>query len=348
MKEILRPHTKKKISLDVIQEGKRVLNLEAQAILRAAEHLGQNFKEATNYLMNCKGKVVVTGIGKSGQVGKKIASTLASTGTPSFFLHPSESSHGDLGILSQNDLLLAISQSGQSSELFPLLNFSARRGLVIVAMTGSLNSSLAKAAHLCIDTSVKKEACPFNMAPTSSSTLTLALGDALAMAILKLRGFKREDYAEFHPGGTLGKRLLFRIEDLMHSKDNFALVSPYEKIENILKTMTSKEIKGIAGVVNKEGSLIGVITDGDLRRFFMKTHHLTGQQAFQMMSKNPKTIDKNEPVEKALFLMEKLKIQSLFVVEKPSTKISSSSSSFERLIPLGLIHFQDFLQAGMK
>ena len=326
-------------ALDVLQEGRRVLETEAQAILELSRKLDQKFEEASYLMKECKGKVIVTGIGKSGQIGRKIASTLTSTGTPSFFLHPSESSHGDLGLVSQNDVLFAISQSGESEELFPLLNFSVRKGIILIGLTGCKDSTLGKASFLCLDTSVPKEACPFNLAPTSSSTLTLALGDALAMAVLKLRGFKREDYAQFHPGGSLGRQFLTYVEDLMHRKD-LPLVSLDEDIKKVMELMSMKDVKGVAGVIDQKGCLVGVITDGDIRRFFKKRDSLKSFKALDVMSRHPKIIEKKALAYKALYFMEKLKIQSLFVVEEVSPLIGDFK-------PLGLIHFQDLLQSKL-
>jgi len=321
-----------------VEEARRVLRIEAQSILDIVERLDQNFKAAVDAIMACKGKVVVTGIGKSGLIGRKISSTLSSTGTPSIFLHPAESSHGDLGVLSKGDMLIAISNSGESEELVPLLNFVARRDLPLIAMTSRAQSTLGRAG-IFLDISVKEEACSLGLAPTSSSTATLALGDALAMAVLKVRGFGRDEFAEFHPAGSLGRRLFLRVKDLMHSGPALPIVQKKDDMAKVLSLMTSADVRGVAGVVDEKGQLCGCITDGDIRRRLEKNKNPLSETAEDLMARTPKTIDHLEMAEKALFVMEQFQIQNLFVVDKSSSAPTK---------PVGLIHLQDLLKAQLR
>ena len=322
-----------------IEEGRRVLRVEAKALLDAVERLNGQFSQAAQLILNCKGKVIVTGIGKSGLVGRKISSTLSSTGTPSVFLHPAESAHGDLGLITDQDLILAISYSGESEELRSILNFAVRRNLQVIAMTAAAQSTLGKAG-VWLDISVKEEACSLGLAPTSSSTLTMALGDALAVAVLNLRGFTRDDFAEFHPSGTLGRRLLTRVKDIMHAGDSLPLVELNQDMTKVLTLMTSSHVfRGVAGVIDEKRNLMGVITDGDIRRRLEKKQLSMNEKASELMSKNPKTIDASELAEKALFVMEQFQIQTLFVVDKASSRPQE---------PVGLIHLQDLLRARLR
>jgi arabinose-5-phosphate isomerase len=221
-----------------IEEGRRVLRIEAQSILDTIEKLNGTFTSAVNLVLSCKGKVIVTGVGKSGIIARKISSTFSSTGTPSLFLHPADSSHGDLGVISDGDLVIAISNSGESDEMIAILNYVARRNIPLIAMTGSGQSTLGKAG-MFLDISVKEEACPLGLAPTSSSTVALALGDALAMAVLKMRGFRREDFAEYHPKGALGRRLFLKVQDLMKKGDAVPLVKSTDSMVKVISLMTS-------------------------------------------------------------------------------------------------------------
>lgn len=320
------------------EEARRVLDIEAQAILDLKEKLTENFDNAVELLLNCTGKVVLTGMGKSGLIARKIASTLSSTGTPALFLHPAESSHGDLGVVTKNDVVLAISNSGNSSELTPLLQYVTRKGIALISMTANEDSKLGQAG-LWLDISVKEEACPLKLAPTSSSTVTLALGDALAMAVLKRRGFEKENFAEFHPGGSLGRKLLTRVKDLMHTGEALPIVSTSESMTKVISCMTLKEVRGVAGVVAETGELLGVITDGDIRRRLEKNTDPFTEKAEDLMSRNPKTIHLDEMAEKALFVMEQFRIQILFVVDKNSDNPQA---------PLGLLHLQDLLKAQIR
>ncbi len=322
-----------------LEEAGRVFDIESRAIQTLKSRLGDTFVKALDLLQACDGKVIVTGMGKSGQIGRKIASTMASTGTPAVFLHPAESSHGDLGILGTKDVIIAISYGGETPELRDILHFAARKGIPLIACTGNLKSSLAEAANLVLDVSVDEEACPLKLAPTSSSTATLALGDAIAMCLLKRRGFKEEDFAEFHPGGKLGRRLLTRVEDVMHAGDGFPVATVDTGMREVIAMMTRKEVRGVAGVVDQSESLIGVITDGDLRRCLERSHNPLEATAKDVMSRNPKTVDASELAERALFVMEQFAIQTLFVVRRASPHPKK---------PIGLLHLQDLLKAKLR
>lgn len=326
--------------MSIIDEAKRVLQIESQALAQFSDKLSdkeaeKNFVQAVELLADCKGKVILTGMGKSGQVARKISSTLSSTGTPSLFLHPAEGSHGDLGVISENDLVLAISYGGSSDELLSLLKFVARKSVPLIALTGNLKSELAQSSSVCIDVSVSEEACPLKLAPTSSSTLSLAVGDALAMCVLKENGFKEQDYAEFHPGGALGKKLLTRVSDVMHKGDALPLVVGETSMSEVLSIMTAKEVRGVAGVINTEGALVGAITDGDIRRSLERKEDLISLTAKDLMNITPKTIDANELAQKALFMMQEFKIQTLFCID---TSLSGPKKT------IGLIHIQDLLK----
>lgn len=322
-----------------LEEAARVLDIESKAIDHLRSRLGDAFVKAVELLVACEGKVVITGMGKSGHVGRKIASTMSSTGTPSVFLHPAESSHGDLGMVASKDAIIAISYGGETPELQDILKFAARKGIPLVAITGKTGSTLGKAANVILDVSVEIEACPLGLAPTASSTATLALGDALAMCLLKRRGFKEEDFAEYHPGGSLGRRLLTRVEDVMHSGESLPVVGLDVGMRDVLALMTKKEVRGVAGVADPSGALVGVITDGDIRRCLEKNHSPLEDKAKDLMSRNPKTVDASELAEKALFMMEQFSIQSLFVVRRASPHPQR---------PVGLLHLQDLLRAKLR
>ena len=336
----MEPTTKKpNHSQNDLEEGKRVLEIEARAIDYVRSRLGETFAKAVEILDGCRGKVVVTGMGKSGHVGRKIASTMTSTGVPAVFLHPAESSHGDLGIVAQDDVVIAISYGGETPELQDVLKYTTRKGIPVVAMTGKPQSTLGRAGTVTLDVGVDKEACPMGLAPTASSTATLALGDALAMTLVKRRGFKEEDFAEYHPGGSLGRRLLTHVSDVMHTGEALPVVGLTTSMKEVLTVMTKKEVRGVAGVTDEKGALIGVITDGDIRRCLEKSHNPLQDTAQNIMSKTPKTVDANELAEKALFMMEQFSIQSLFVVNRESPQPTH---------PVGLLHFHDLLKAKLR
>ena len=312
-----------------------MLRVEAQSLLELAERIDENFSRAVELLYHCKGKVVLMGMGKSGLVGRKIASTFASTGTPSFFLHPAEGLNGDFGMLAKEDLIIAISYSGETRELLEVLPLIKRYGNRLITLTGNENSTLSKAGDVNLDIRVKEEACPLGLAPTSSTTATLALGDALAVALMGKKDFKKEDFAILHPGGVLGKRLLLKVEDLMHVGKAFPMVSEKTLMKDAIFEITSKRL-GVTAVCNTEGHLMGVITDGDLRRALEKFSDLFNREAFEVMTKNPKWIEKDALAAKAVQRMEEYSITSLFVFKKAGDKV-----------PVGIIHLHDLLKAGV-
>ncbi|MBK9293166.1 MAG: KpsF/GutQ family sugar-phosphate isomerase [Oligoflexia bacterium] len=321
--------------MSMLGEAKKVLEIEAQAILDLKSKLDIKFDKAVTYLLECPGKVIVTGMGKSGHIGKKIASTLTSTGTPAIFVHPAETSHGDMGVISHLDIVLALSYRGETDELKDLLSFIKRKGLKLISITGNLNSTLAKASEVALDASIKEEACPLGLAPTASTTAALALGDALAVAVLTKRGFKSEDFAQYHPGGSLGRKLLTKVKDLMHEASKIPMVKAETSVKEVISKMTSSEVRGVCGVTDSGGALIGIITDGDLRRRLEKSMNPLEDKVKDIMGKTPKTISGEELAEKALFMMEQFAIQSLFVIDADKK-------------PLGLIHFQDLLRARIR
>jgi len=316
----------------VIEQAKKVLKIEAEAISALTERINESFVKAVDLVFFCKGKIVVTGVGKSGLIGQKIASTLASTGTPSFFMHPAEGIHGDLGMLSKNDVVIAISNSGESNEISQIIPVVKRMGLPLISMTGNRSSTLAKSGDAVLDISVKEEACPLGLAPTASTTATLAMGDALAVAVLDKRGFNKEDFALLHPGGSLGKRLLVRVSDLMHTGEAIPLVTENTVMKVALFEITSKRL-GVTGVIDDEGFLEGAITDGDLRRAMEKGLDVLNKKASEIMTRNPKKIGADALAAEALQKMEQHSITSLFVMDG------------EKVV--GIVHLHDLLKAGV-
>lgn len=296
-----------------IAEAKRVLEVEAAAILGLVNHLDQHFVDAVELIATCNGRVVTMGVGKSGIICKKISATLASTGTPSFFMHPTEAIHGDLGMLVKGDVVLAISNSGETDEIVRLLASIKRVGAEIIAITGNASSTLARGADHHLSAAISKEACPLGLAPTASTTATLALGDALAMALLVRRGFREEDFAFLHPGGKLGKRFL-RVRDLMHGGDEVPIVHESTKMHDVIYEMSKKGF-GITAVVDANRALQGVISDGDLRRLLQQDTEIMKNTAGQSMKRNPQTIESTELASAALQIMEQRKITSLFIVD---------------------------------
>ena len=319
----------------ILDEAKKVIRIEAQALLALADAINGEFERAVRLILDCRGRVVVTGMGKSGLIGQKIASTMASTGTPAFFLHPAEGIHGDLGMIMRGDVVIAISNSGETEEVVRILPVIKRLGASLVAMTGNPSSTLAKSGDIFLDISVKEEACPLGLAPTASTTATLAMGDALAVALLLERGFKAEDFALFHPGGALGKKLLLRVEDLMHKGDAVPLVTIATPMREALFVITAKGL-GITGVTDDAGALVGVITDGDLRRALEKGGDILERAAGDLMSSRPKRIRRTELAAKALQRMEEYAITSLFVFEDDAASV-----------PVGILHLHDLLKAGL-
>ena len=317
-------------SLDV---GRRVLGIEARAVQALIQRLDGGFSEAVDLLYQCKGKVVVSGMGKSGLIGQKVAATMASTGTPSFFLHPADGLHGDLGMLARRDLLIAISNSGETQEILQLLPFMERMGIPVVAIVGRMSSTLAKNSTVALDVSVAEEACPMGLAPTASTTATLAMGDALAVALLEKRGFKKQDFAQFHPGGTLGRRLLVKVRDLMHKDQEIPQVQETALASEAILEMSAKKL-GMTTVVERAGSLLGVITDGDLRRFVQQGGDFSKVSAGSLASRRPKLIGPDELAAKAVEMMERFAITTLVVAD-----------SAKRIV--GVVHLHDLLKHGI-
>jgi arabinose-5-phosphate isomerase len=289
-------------------------DIEAAAILGLKSRVTRVFAQAVDAMLNVQGRVVVMGIGKSGHVGRKIAATLASTGTPALFVHPAEASHGDLGMIQANDLVLAISNSGESEELTAILPVLKRLGSVLVGMTGNAKSTLAHYADLVLDCGVEKEACPLNLAPTASTTAQLALGDALAVALLDARGFKAEDFARSHPGGALGRKLLTLVGDVMRSGDDVPRVGPQASLGDLMREMSAKGL-GATAVVDDRGLLLGIFTDGDLRRLVEKGIDLRAVTAEQVMHRAPRTIARDALAVEAVALMEQNRITSVLVLD---------------------------------
>jgi KpsF/GutQ family protein len=327
------------MSSKALQQGLKVIEVEAAAILALKERLNSDFEKAVTLIKDCKGKLVLTGMGKSGQIARKLASTFSSTGTPAVFLHPAESSHGDLGVIAPQDVVVALSYGGESPEFSGILRFVARKGIPLIAMTGKPGSTLAKAAQIVLDVSVSEEACPLNLAPTASSTATLAMGDAVAMGVMAEKGFSSEEFAEFHPGGSLGYRLLTQVRDVMHGGEALPTVTLDTPVRQVFSIMTHKDVRGAAGIVDDKGDLVGVITDGDIRRRLEKSSDPLTGVAKELMTTNPRTIDANELAEKALFMMEQFRIQMVFVLDKESAQPKK---------PVGILHIQDLLRAKVR
>lgn len=298
----------------LLQLARDTLDIEAAALHRLKDRLDEHFVRAVGMMLGVKGRVVVTGMGKSGHIGRKIAATLASTGTPALFVHPAEASHGDLGMIQAVDVVLAISNSGESDELVAILPVLKRQGVPLIAMTGGLQSSLARHADVVLDSSVEKEACPLNLAPTASTTAQLALGDALAVALLDARGFKPEDFARSHPGGSLGRRLLTRVGDVMRAGDAVPRVSPQAGFTELMQEMSRKGL-GASAVVDDDGRPVGVFTDGDLRRLIEKGLDLRALKAGEVMHASPRTIRHTALAVEAAEMMEHHRITSLLVVD---------------------------------
>ena len=319
----------------ILENAKKVIRIEAEALLALADSINGDFQRAVELILASRGRVVVTGMGKSGLIGQKIASTMSSTGTPALFLHPAEGIHGDLGMIMKGDVVIAVSNSGETEEVVRILPIIKRLGASLIAMAGNPASTLAKAGDVFLDISVKEEACPLGLAPTASTTATLAMGDALAVALLLERGFKAEDFALFHPGGALGKKLILKVDDLMHKGEAVPLVSAEMLMREALFVITSKGL-GITGVTDAEGGLIGVITDGDLRRALEKGVDIMALSAGDLMTARPKRISRNELAAKALQRMEQHAITSLFVFEGDHDRQ-----------PAGIIHLHDLLKAGI-
>lgn len=320
----------------MLDGARRTLDLEARAITAMADRLDARYVQAVDLIHACRGRVVVTGMGKSGLIGQKIAATLSSTGTPSFFLHPADGSHGDLGMLTRQDCGIVLSNSGETAEVVAIIPVIKRLGLPLIGLLGRVDSTLARVSDVVLDVSVTQEACPLGLAPTSSTTAALAMGDALAVSLLEKRGFNAEQFALFHPGGNLGKRLLLKVQDLMHVGSRIPLVSDQGSGQDAIFEMTAKRF-GMTGVVDHQGGLVGIITDGDLRRHLEGGHALLSKKAGALMTPRPQTISAEALAVEALRKMEEKKITSLFV--HPGGDDSGGV--------LGVIHLHDLLQAGL-
>jgi arabinose-5-phosphate isomerase len=320
----------------IIEQAKQVLAIEARAIENLIPRINGQFTAAIDMILSCTGRVVVTGMGKSGHIGKKIAATLASTGTPAFFLHPAEGIHGDLGMVTADDVVLALSNSGETAEVVSIFPAIKRIGASIVVMSGCAESTMAKNADIFLDVAVEQEACPLGLAPTASTTAALAMGDALAVALLSERKFTPEDFAVFHPGGALGRRLLLTVENIMHAGEENPLVTLDKTVKEALFVITAKGL-GVTNVVDEQGYLVGIITDGDIRRGLEHGHEFLDKKVDSLMTRTPRTITPNKLAAQALRIMEKnhpRPITVLPVVDEQNKAI-------------GIIHLTDLLRQGV-
>ena len=318
---------------DFIKSGLRTVEMEAAAVSQLAPFIDSDFENACTTILACEGRVVVTGMGKSGHIGNKIAATLASTGTPAFFVHPGEASHGDLCMITKNDVVIAISNSGTTAEVITILPLIKRLGIPLISMTGDPESVLSQSACANLNVSVTTEACPLNLAPTTSTTVTLVMGDALAIALLESRGFSAEDFAFSHPGGALGRKLLLRVSDIMHSDGEVPRVRAEQPLQDALLEMTEKGF-GMTTVVDADDTLLGVFTDGDLRRVIDQKLDISSASMQMVMSANPKTISRDILAAEALTLMEASSITALIVED-------------DQHHPVGVLHMHDILRAGV-
>lgn len=318
---------------DLVRLARDVLELEGRAVAQLGQQLSASFGRACELILACRGRVVVVGMGKSGHVAGKIASTLASTGTPAFYVHPGEASHGDLGMITPNDLVIAVSNSGETYEILTILPMIKRMGIRLIVMTGRMDSTLGRQADECLDVGVDKEACPLNLAPTSSTTATLAMGDALAVALLKCRGFTSQDFARSHPGGTLGRRLLLYVSDIMHTGSDIPLVRDGDSLSDALVEMSSKGM-GMTGIVDHAGILVGVFTDGDLRRALGRVSDVNQARIGELMTANPRTTPPDTLAAEVVQMMRTQSINGLFVVDADHRV-------------LGALNMHDLLRAGV-
>jgi arabinose-5-phosphate isomerase len=319
---------------DVIEIGKRVIRIEANAVAELEDRIDENFAEVVDLILRSTGRVVITGVGKSGIIARKIVATMNSTGTPALYLHPADAVHGDLGVVRKEDVVICISKSGDTVEVLRLIPIFKRIGVPVISMVGNLNSQLARLSDYVLNVSVKEEACPYNLAPTASTTATLAMGDALAIALLEKRNFTVENFALFHPGGNLGKRLLLKVEELMVLGKDVPIVRTSMPMKETIIEMTSKRL-GATCVVDDNGKLVGIITDGDLRRLLQRTENVFGLTAGEVMTRNPKTIKKDALAVVALQEMEHYNITQLVVID-------------DERFPIGMIHIHDLVKAGLS
>ncbi|CUU06143.1 arabinose-5-phosphate isomerase [Candidatus Thermokryptus mobilis] len=319
---------------DVIEIGKRVIRIEANAVAELEDRIDESFAEVVDLILGSTGRVVITGVGKSGIIARKIVATMNSTGTPALYLHPADAIHGDLGVVRKEDVVICISKSGDTVEVLRLIPIFKRIGVPVISMVGNLNSQLARLSDYVLNVSVKEEACPYNLAPTASTTATLAMGDALAIALLEKRNFTVENFALFHPGGNLGKRLLLKVKELMVSGKDVPIVHTSTPMKETIIEMTSKRL-GATCVVDDKGKLVGIITDGDLRRLLHRTENVFGLTAGEVMTRNPKTIKEDALAVVALQEMEHYNITQLVVID-------------DERFPIGMIHIHDLVKAGLS
>ncbi len=317
----------------ICELGRAVIETEANAIAALMDRIDHNFANACHYLLACEGRIIVMGMGKSGHIGKKIAATFASTGSPAFFVHPGEAGHGDVGMITKKDVILALSNSGETEEIISLIPVIKHLNVPLITLTGKTNSTLAQASNITLDVSIEKEACPLGLAPTASTTAALVMGDALAIALLQKRGFTAEDFALSHPGGTLGRRLLLRVDEIMHVGSAIPRVDYNALLKTALVEITQKKL-GMTTVIGEDNKLAGVFTDGDVRRAFDNASDIHTTAIHQFMTKNPKVIRPGTLAAEALHIMETHKITSLIVTN-------------EHHQPVGVIHLHDILRAGV-
>lgn len=313
--------------------ARRVLEIEARAIENLAPRIGESFAAACKLCLECAGRVVVTGMGKSGHIAGKIAATLASTGTPAFFVHPAEASHGDVGMLTRGDVVIALSNSGETTEVITLLPLLKRLGVELIALTGNTDSTIAEAADVVLDITVEEEACPLNLAPTASTSAALAMGDALAVALLESRGFTQEDFALSHPGGALGRKLLLRVEDLMRTGDEIPIVSGSTPVAEGLIEMSGKGL-GMTAITGEDGKVLGIFTDGDLRRRLDEGIDVREATMEEVMTRGCKTVGPDTLAAEAVHLIEQHKINALIVVDESDK-------------PVGALNVHDLFRAGV-
>ena len=321
------------MGINIIRRARQVLDIEAEAITNLKKNINRDFQKATQLILSSKGRIVVTGMGKAGIIGQKLSATLSSTGTPSLFVHSAEAIHGDLGRVTGEDAVIILSNSGETEEIKKLLPILKKIGAKIIAITGNLKSILARYSDVVLNTAVKKEACPLGLAPTASTTAMLAMSDALSVCLLELRGFKEKDFAFYHPGGLLGKRLLLKVEDIMRMGPANPVVSENQRISSVLFKITRVRA-GSATVVNKKGKLTGIFTDGDLRRHLERDPDLTKRKVKEVMTKNPITVEPQMLAAQVLRILQEKKIDEVPVID-------------ERGRPVGLLDVQDLLKAGL-